>query len=409
MTTTVRDEDLGYIVIGIVVPLLAIALVMWMRWRRRDVEYVGLTPGLVPAPGQSPRRRRVRGGQEWSGNVAVQFHPPVGVSPAIAGVLIDSSADPRDLGSLVVDLSVRRWFDITRVGKDWELRRLNPPAQDALSPTERAIVDALFRTGPVQRMSELHHHLGISLREAQIGLYREVVDRGWYRKHPRSRNAVLGCLGMLAMVGAGALALALYAYAQRHATEYWWALPSGVLLAGLVMAIWGRGRTPRTAEGTAMRVQTLGFRKYLETAEARQIRVEEAAGLFARYLPYAMVFGLADHWAKVISRVLNQQRMSELWDASAGLGDPAAWELVGHLADLAGSAFDVSAVVDGIGSLGQVGSADFGFIDGVTSGVDGLVSGVGDFVGSAGDLFDGADGCADGCGGCADIAGCLSF
>ncbi|MDF8266261.1 DUF2207 family protein [Luteipulveratus flavus] len=406
MHTAATNEDIAYIVAGALLPLLAIVTVLWMRRRRRDEVYVGITPGLTPVEGAPAKVRRVRGGKEWSGATPVQFHPPKGVSPAIAGVLVDGSADPRDLGSLVVDLSVRGWFDIARVDDDWELRRRpQPPMDQRVTPTERAILAALFRAGPVQRMSTLKGDLGISLREAQIGLYREVVDRGWYRKHPRSRNALLGCLGLLVVVAAGFIALGLYTYSRRHVTEYWWALPSGVLLAGLVMALWGRGRTPRTADGTAVRVQTLGFRQYLATAEARQIRVEEAAGLFARYLPYAMVFGLADQWARVISQVLNHHRMVELMDATSGaLLDPGAWMLVDGLADLAGSAFDISALADGVGGLGDTVAGSFGFLDGVTNGVDGLVSGVGDFVGSAGDLFDGLDGC-DGC----DALGCLDF
>ncbi len=41
------------------------------------------------------------------------------------------------------------------------------------------------------RLSSLKCHFGVTMREAQIGLYREVVDRGWYRRHPRARNARL--------------------------------------------------------------------------------------------------------------------------------------------------------------------------------------------------------------------------
>lgn len=398
--------DVGFIALGVAAALLPVALVLWLRWRRRDREYVGITPGLSPMPSQRIRERRVRGGKEWKGNVPVQFHPPQGVSPAVAGVIIDGSADPHDLGALVVDLSVRGWYDIVRIGKDWELRGRAQAPRDVLTPVERSIVDALFRTGPVQRMSQLKGHLGVSLREAQIGLYRDVVDRRWYRKHPRARNAAVGCLGLLVALAAVGLAASLLSYSHRHSTEYWWALPAGVLVGGVVMSIWGRGRTPRTAEGTAARIQTLGFRKYLETAEARQIRFEEAAGLFARYLPYAMVFGLADRWAAVIRDVLRQHRMSSMLEDASMVGDVYAWEMVGHLADLAGSAFDVGSMVSGISSLSDAVPADLGFLDGIDSGVGDLVSGVGDFASAAGDLFDGMDGCLDGCSGCGDLGGC---
>lgn len=52
-----------------------------------------------------------------------------------------------------------------------------------------------------------------------------------------------------------------------------------------------------------MRIQTLGFLHYLETAEADQIRFEEGEDLFSRYLPYAIAFGVAERWAKVFAEL----------------------------------------------------------------------------------------------------------
>ena len=51
--------------------MIAAGAVALLRWRRRDQEFVAVTPGVVPAPGQPRRVRRVRGGQEWKGPVAV--------------------------------------------------------------------------------------------------------------------------------------------------------------------------------------------------------------------------------------------------------------------------------------------------------------------------------------------------
>ena len=52
-----------------------------------------------------------------------------------------------------------------------------------------------------------------------------------------------------------------------------------------------------------MLTQTNGFRRYLETAEADQIKFEEGQDIFSRYLPYAIVFGVADRWAKVFDEL----------------------------------------------------------------------------------------------------------
>ena len=57
-----------------------------------------------------------------------------------------------------------------------------------------------------------------------------------------------------------------------------------------------------------MLAQSLGFRRYLATAEANQLRFEEGEDIFSRYLPYAIVFGLADRWARVFSELAAQGR-----------------------------------------------------------------------------------------------------
>jgi Predicted membrane protein len=87
------------------------------------------------------------------------------------------------------------------------------------------------------------------------------------------------------------------------------AIPSGIVLAGgLLVAgaiIWvlGQRMAAKTAGGSAVLAQSLGFKQYLVTAEARQIRFEEAQDIFSRYLPYAIVFGVADRWAGTFSEV----------------------------------------------------------------------------------------------------------
>ena len=57
----------------------------------------------------------------------------------------------------------------------------------------------------------------------------------------------------------------------------------------------------RTAKGRAALTQTLGFRQYIATAEANQLSYEERVDVFCRYLPYAMVFGETERWAKAFA------------------------------------------------------------------------------------------------------------
>jgi uncharacterized membrane protein len=54
--------------------------------------------------------------------------------------------------------------------------------------------------------------------------------------------------------------------------------------------------------------QILGFKTYLGTAEADQLRFEDGEDIFSRYLPYAIAFGVAERWAKVFADLTAQGR-----------------------------------------------------------------------------------------------------
>lgn len=44
--------------------------------------------------------------------------------------------------------------------------------------------------------------------------------------------------------------------------------------------------------------RVFGFRRFIAESEAERARFAERANLFSEYLPYAVVFGVADKWAK---------------------------------------------------------------------------------------------------------------
>ncbi|MFT3875652.1 MAG: DUF2207 domain-containing protein [Propioniciclava sp.] len=419
--------------------VISVALVAWIvagvaglvvRRRSRDEVFAGITPGLLPEPGAPASTERVKG-DEWAGEIAVAFAPPAGVGPALAGVVVDGRVDSRDLTAALVDLAIRGYLRITAVpadaapsrarklwgrrpdpaeGKlvDWLLTRASPSSREGVSATtwELGLLDGLFGGRGQVRLGQLDESGMKTLREAQLGLYREVVDRGWYPRHPQQRGR-LGCLPpILGVLGAGACVAV--------ATDLVGALTGlAVLAASGVALMVARGRTPRTAAGTAARIQALGFRRYLQTAEADQFRVEEAMGVFTRYLPWAMAFGVAGHWAGVFRDLLRDLDAGDAWlaadltwfdvspafDLAEGIGD-LAWltdSLLHGGADegVPGVGADIADAGDGIPDIGEA--------------IADLTAGIGDFMGSLDVLDPLTSGCGDGCGGgCGDI-GCIDF
>ena len=72
------------------------------------------------------------------------------------------------------------------------------------------------------------------------------------------------------------------------------------LVVGALVLLAVAGKFPaRTGRGSAALSRVQGFRLYIATAEVEQMKFQEREQIFSRYLPYAMVFGLADRWAGI--------------------------------------------------------------------------------------------------------------
>lgn len=419
-----RSELVGAIALGLV-PLVFSALVVGvMWWRSRDEVFVDVTPGLLPSDPATARRRRVRSG-EWKGTVAVAFTPPRGMTPGLAGTVLDGVADPHDVSATIIDLAVRGWFTIEEVtavggpprheqtprrapdprsGRDWMLQCAESvpvgAATQPLTGFERTLVDALFASGPDVRLSALRGAFAMTMREAQVGLYREVVDRGWYRRHPRAKNARARLWGLVVVAPLTLVALGVVLRAGLVDRD-WSLVPlavSGVLTVA-VLVRWGRSRTPRTAEGTAVRIETLAFRHYLETAEADRITFEEAGAIFSRYLPYAMAFGLAERWARLFGEVAARARLAGWSEPFWDLAWFDALDLAGHSAQLIGGIDGIDGIGDLAGGAGDLASGLAESLTDAVEGVTGTVGGLGDFADAASGLFD-LGGLLDGCDGC---------
>ena len=293
---------------AISVPIVTWA-VLWLI--RRDKIFANLPPGEIPADlGEAPTSFVSRGAHYW-GEVEARSIPPAGVSPGLGGVVIDGSADGRDIAAMILDLARRGWLQLKQVsgtgsaGGDWAITRVAQPLDGTLDLNEVHLVTNIAPPGETAWLSELCSASDHRLALVQQDLHREVVTRGWYSVAPHQTSdipmAVLGVGGLLGLViplidvsavaiGAGAVILAC------------------AFLTSLVV----RGATPRTALGTAVRIQALGLRRYLEEAQSYQFSYTDALETFRMYLPWAVVFELENQWVDVFATLDVVAQTSEL-------------------------------------------------------------------------------------------------
>ena len=277
-----------------VLALLGVGTVIQqVRRRGRDKAYIGLTPGLTPAPGQEAEV-----GFAKRQPVTVQFQPPQGATPGEIGVLIDERADNRDVTGAIIDLAVRGHMHIDQLDeKSWRFTRTS--TRDRLRPFEQQLLDRMFLGQHSVTTEEMKdkEYAGL-LTNTRTSLYQQVAtDRHWFHRRPDHAKLVAVVLGVLLILGGAGLGLFL------GVTVGWGLLGGALVLTGLVLVAAAKAMPARTPDGSAMLAQAKGFELYLRTAEADQIRFEEGIDVYSRYLPYAIVFGVAERWTREFEKL----------------------------------------------------------------------------------------------------------
>lgn len=298
---------------GLTAALTALGLGFLIRRTRRggrDQVYLGLTPGITPAPGQ-----QVAIGQGVAkAPVAVQFSPPAKARPGELGVLTDHTADNTDITATMIDLAVRGYLRIEQTGKkDWTFTKL--AAGTGLVSYEKHLFNSLFSRGDVVETDDLKNK---SYADVLTGTRSRLYDRVTKELHWFTANPSL-VRGMAVVVGVG---LVLAGAGLGFALGF-----VGFGLIGLAGVITGIGVLiannrfgARTADGSAVLAQTKGFELYLSTAEAEQIKFEEGIDIFSRYLPYAIIFGVAERWTKVFQQLEAEGRYTPATSWYVGYG-----------------------------------------------------------------------------------------
>lgn len=225
----------------------------------------------------------------------VEFAPPDRLRPAQLSVVLDESVGPRDVAATIVDLAVRGALRIveTGEGKDvgYRLEWLGGHRGELLA-YEQHLVSELFGGKDHVDLDELDQQFASEQRQVVAMIYDDAVAHGWFPARPDKVRARWRGIGVLALLVSGGALVALAAW-----TNLAW-LGVGPVLASLLLVTLA-GRMPRrTPAGTGVLRRTVGFRHFIEDSEAPRARWAEQRSIFTDYLPYAIVFGCADRWAR---------------------------------------------------------------------------------------------------------------
>lgn len=317
------------------------------RWRKgRDLHYVGLPPNLVPLAGTESQHPVAPLTHEPP--VTVQFHPPEGITPAEAGVLLEERANPNHITATIVDLAVRGYLTIEEVGKtifgktnDWRLSRVeNAPSAAGLTPYESALLKDLLGGRFFVDISDLRGAFESKVRKYTGGLTKVSDANGWYTRTGLVGGSGAGGMQVIRIV----FFLAFFFIMFAGGSSLMWIFTAGpgalspilllifaIISLAIVFFATGKMAHARSANGRALYEQVRGFRQYLTTAEAHQLRWEQGEDIFSKYLPWAMVFGVADRWAKMFEQLAAEglYTTQPIWYVSSQPFSPSSFRTLG--------------------------------------------------------------------------------
>ena len=292
------------------------AAYLYNRGGLRDLRYIGLPPGTAPPAGGAAQ---VGKDHLAADQIPVAFAPPE-VTVAEGGLMADVTDKSTALAATLMHLAVRGAIRLDNTDEGARKAVLVDP-EVATATHEKVLLKGLF---PKQEPGEER-----TLERAEVGDYTlvqaadkmydavwiNIKRQQWYLRLPTASgnddgSTALGWMLTVALVILGFGAAQIGSGPATAGRVLAIIVPGCALLTLLWMWTGRKRRGQRSAEGRAITDQVIGFRQYLATAEADQLRFEEGEDIFSKYLPWAIAFRLATRWQRVCGELVEAGRLT---------------------------------------------------------------------------------------------------
>lgn len=237
--------------------------------------------------------------------IVVEYSSPENLRPAELAALSDEKAETLDVTATIIDLANRGFLTITEKPKKWAFgttdyifKRINKDTKGLLE-YEEALLLRLFDDGERVKMSELKNKFYKDLAAVKEKLYLNLADKKFFVENPdkvRSRYSLYAVL--VGLVGGGVVWLGF-----AIVTGLFVMIGGVLVLLSITFLIFAQFMPARTALGRKLFARAQGYRLFIETSEKYRQQFFEKKNLFNEVLPYAIVFGLTEKFAKAFEKM----------------------------------------------------------------------------------------------------------
>ncbi|MEZ4530133.1 MAG: DUF2207 domain-containing protein [Thermomicrobiales bacterium] len=239
-------------------------------------------------------------------------HPPGDLPPGAVGVLLDETADQRDVVATLVDLGNRGVIKMEESrsegflgfgsSSDYDITLVDVP--ENVRPFEKTLLVSLFgselETGKRVKMSDVGARFQGSSERIKDQLVDEVVERKFFDTEPDTVRQRYRSFGIGALVLAILLGCIGISFFSTSAPMVWFPVVVLGILAVILIVISAR-MPKKTHLGAEEAAKYRAFRTYLADIDKYE-NIEAKNDIFQQYLPYAIAFGLEEEYTNKFAR-----------------------------------------------------------------------------------------------------------
>ncbi len=237
--------------------------------------------------------------------IVVEFTPPQNLRPAEIGALLDEKADTLDVTATLIDLAQRGFITIKEIKKTWVFGRndyifTTTLKTKGLLDYELLLMEKLFKNNATVKLSELKYTFYQDLASIKNTLYERVISQKLFVENPekiRKKYFIFGIL-LTTLPGGIFLSLGLLFLFPKLLV-----ITLSLCITGIATMILSQKMPRRTAEGRELYTRSLGYKMFINGAEKYRQQFFENKNLFNEVLPYAIIFGLTEKFAKAMKDI----------------------------------------------------------------------------------------------------------
>ena len=236
-------------------------------------------------------------------SVMPEFEIPDKLTPMELGLIYSNgSLRPTYFAAALINLAVKGVIKIEEVDKKWVLGKKDykliwVDKKIALSISEKLIVDKLFT---------IDDNLLISSLQKDSSFYFSLQNITKMVKNDLKAQDLLDITGTKYKIGF--IIAGLFMLVGSFFVAIVFLTGSiGMIISAIILVIFAILMPKRTVKGMDLYYKILGFKLYMDTAEKYRQPWNEKENIFEKFLPYAILFGIAKEWTKKMKILYKNQ------------------------------------------------------------------------------------------------------